>query len=83
MIFFNHLGQITKKETLTMKYHTDTIGDLPDATVIRQFAIRTEDFEHFRACRKDFERKAGMSLSNSQTLTLILAEHREKCSRPA
>lgn len=61
-----------------MKTQSEILADVPDATVIRQFSIRTEDFEHFRACRTAYEKQLGTIVTNSQALSLILTEHRER-----
>lgn len=60
-----------------MQTKEEILAHAPAATIIRQFSIRADDFLHFRQCRRDYERIVGYPLTNSQVLTLILAEHRK------
>ena len=61
-----------------MTKQTDEMNEaLPEATVIRQFALPFDAFQHFRACRRDYEWRLGKVVTNSQTLAMILREHRQ------
>lgn len=45
--------------------------------VIRTVTIPVHLFDHLKHCQRQFERQEGRKLTNSQTLALILRQHRD------
>lgn len=45
--------------------------------VIRTVTIPVHLFDHLKQCQRQFERQEGHKLTNSQTLALILRQHRD------
>ena len=47
--------------------------------VIRTVTIPTYLFDHLKDCQRHYERIEGRKLSNSQTLAILLQQHRDPC----
>ena len=45
--------------------------------VIRTFTIPTYLFDHLKDCQRHYERLEGRKLSNSQTLAILLQQHKD------
>ena len=49
----------------------------PHPPVIRSYALSVDAFDHLKAMQRAYERREGLSLSNSQALERILIEHEQ------
>lgn len=45
--------------------------------VFRNFSLPVDTFDHLKTFQRDYERRKGIRLSNSQILAIIIRQHRE------
>lgn len=51
-----------------------------EAVVFRQVAFPVSAFDHLKDYQRSYEHKHGATISNSQCVALILAEHKQAAS---